>query len=134
MNVVCLQHFRGIGFGYHAAEVAVRPVLSGFAGDRQDPSRRDSALRFLDPFLYQVGDRVLVSVTLGPRRWESESRRLTARVNTVKNERLKWAELAMDGSVPRDIASDEQSVLSEQLDQIDGRLAVFDQSAVCPWP
>ncbi|OZD61255.1 hypothetical protein CH272_04450 [Rhodococcus sp. 05-340-1] len=36
----------------------------------------------------------------------------------------------MDGSVPRDIASDKQSVLSKQLDQLEGHLAVFDQSAV----
>lgn len=61
---------------------------------------------------------------------ESERRRLAARVNAVKHERLKWAELAMDGSVPRDIARDKQSVLSKQLDQLEGHLAVFDQSSV----
>ncbi|KQU57252.1 hypothetical protein ASG84_16795 [Rhodococcus sp. Leaf278] len=126
-NVDRLQHFRGIGFGYQAAEVAVRPFASGFAGDRQEPSRRDSALRFRDPFRYQVGDCVLVAVTLGPRRWESERRRLTAR---VKHDRLNWTEMAVDGSTPSDIARDKQLTPSTLLDQLEGHLTVFDRSAV----
>ncbi|NIL91600.1 hypothetical protein RhoFasSB10_03948 [Rhodococcus fascians] len=55
--------------GDQAAEVAVRSCVAGLAGDRQDSFRGDSALRFVDPFGYQVGDGGVVSFTLGPRRW-----------------------------------------------------------------
>lgn len=44
-----------------------------------------------------------------------ERERLGQLVHTIKRERLKWAEKAMDGTVPDDIARDRQSLLAGQL-------------------
>jgi hypothetical protein len=44
-----------------------------------------------------------------------EQRRLETRIHAVKRKRLKWAEKAMDGVVPDDIARDQQQKLAGQL-------------------
>lgn len=40
------------------------------------------------------------------------------RIKEVERERLKWADLAMDGTVPRDIAREKQTTLAIQLSQL----------------
>ncbi|WP_166654998.1 recombinase family protein [Mycobacterium sp. BK086] len=49
----------------------------------------------------------------------NELRNLRQRIRDIKRERLKWAELAMDGTVPRDIARDKQQVLASTLGQLE---------------
>jgi site-specific DNA recombinase len=46
---------------------------------------------------------------------EQERRRLTDRVATIRRERFKWAEKAMEGVVPDDIARERQQLLADQL-------------------
>jgi site-specific DNA recombinase len=46
---------------------------------------------------------------------EHEQRRLTERVAAIRRERYKWAEKAMEGVVPADIARERQQLLVEQL-------------------
>ncbi len=44
-----------------------------------------------------------------------EQRRLTERAASIRRERYKWAEKAMEGVVPADIARERQQLLAEQL-------------------
>jgi len=46
---------------------------------------------------------------------EQEQRRLTERVAAIRRERYKWAEKAMEGVIPEDIARERQQLLAEQL-------------------
>jgi len=46
---------------------------------------------------------------------EHEMRRLTVRVATIRRERFKWAEKAMEGIVPDDVARERQQLLADQL-------------------
>jgi hypothetical protein len=46
---------------------------------------------------------------------EHERRRLTERVANIRRERFMWAEKAMEGTVPDDIARERQQLLAEQL-------------------
>jgi site-specific DNA recombinase len=46
---------------------------------------------------------------------EQEQRRMTERVATIRRERFKWAEKAMEGVVPDDIARERQQLLADQL-------------------
>lgn len=46
---------------------------------------------------------------------ESERRRLSERIAAVRRERYKWAEKAMEGVVPADIARERQAQLADQL-------------------
>ena len=46
---------------------------------------------------------------------KSERDRLTERVHAIRRERYKWAEKAMDGVVPSDIAREKQQQLGDQL-------------------
>ncbi|MEX5718192.1 recombinase family protein [Geodermatophilus maliterrae] len=46
---------------------------------------------------------------------EDEQRRLTERAASIRRERYKWAEKAMEGVVPADIARERQGLLAEQL-------------------
>jgi hypothetical protein len=45
----------------------------------------------------------------------SEQELLTSRIHSIKRDRFKWAEKAMDGVVPDDIASEKQRQLAGQL-------------------
>lgn len=55
---------------------------------------------------------------------------LQRRVADIKRERLKWAELAMDGTVPRDIARDKQTALASQLAQIEQQQTLLNSAAI----
>ncbi len=46
---------------------------------------------------------------------EQERQRLQERVSSIRRERYKWAEKAMEGVVPADIARERQGQLAEQL-------------------
>jgi hypothetical protein len=52
-----------------------------------------------------------------------EQRRLSERVAYIRRERYKWAEKAMEGTVPADIVREKQQALSEQLLAADSALA-----------
>ena len=54
---------------------------------------------------------------------EAETARLNGRLQAIQRERLKWAELAMSGAVPTDIARDKQKQLAMQLEVVQGQLA-----------
>ena len=58
-----------------------------------------------------------------------EQRRLSERVAKIRRERYMWADMAMAGSVPADIAREKQQALAEQLTTAE-RL----RSLGCPWP
>jgi hypothetical protein len=44
-----------------------------------------------------------------------EHRRMSERVASIRRERFKWAEKAMEGTVPDDIARERQQLLADQL-------------------
>ena len=52
-----------------------------------------------------------------------EQRRLSERVARIRRERYKWAEKAMEGTVPADIAREKQQALGEQLLAAESALA-----------
>lgn len=54
---------------------------------------------------------------------QKEQGRLQQREHKIRRERYKWAEKAMDGSVPQDIAREKQQQLAAQLEQVQSRLA-----------
>jgi hypothetical protein len=54
---------------------------------------------------------------------EQEHRRLTERIARIRRERYKWAEKAMEGAVPTDIAREKQQHLSDQLLAAESALA-----------
>jgi hypothetical protein len=54
---------------------------------------------------------------------EQEHRRMTERVATIRRERFKWAEKAMEGAVPDDIARERQQLLADQLLAAESALA-----------
>jgi hypothetical protein len=62
-------------------------------------------------------------------RAEQEQRRLSDRVATIRRERFKWAEKAMGGVLPDDIARERQQLLTEQLLAAESALSrlYFDQ-------
>ena len=49
--------------------------------------------------------------------------RLNGRLHAIQRERLKWAEKAMSGAVPTDIARDKQKQLAVQLEAVQSQLA-----------
>jgi site-specific DNA recombinase len=53
----------------------------------------------------------------------TERKRLQTRIHAIKRERLKWAQKAMDGVVPDDIARDQQQRLAGQLLTLESQLA-----------
>jgi site-specific DNA recombinase len=53
---------------------------------------------------------------------EVDRQRLTERIHAIRRERVKWAEKAMDESVPRDIARTKQQALAGQLQQAESQL------------
>ena len=53
---------------------------------------------------------------------DAEREQLEQRIHTVKRERLKWAEKAMEGVVPDDIARSKQQQLGQQLLQAESKL------------
>lgn len=54
---------------------------------------------------------------------EVQTTRLDQRIHAIKRERYKWADKAMDGLMPGDIARDKQEQLGAQLAQAEGQRA-----------
>ncbi len=54
--------------------------------------------------------------------------RLTHRSATIRRERYKWAEKAMEGAVPNDIAREKQQSLADQLLTVEAALERFERS------
>jgi site-specific DNA recombinase len=61
---------------------------------------------------------------------ETELHHVERRIGEIKRERLKWAELAMDGTVPRDIARDKQQALATHLGQLEHQQASLDATSI----
>ncbi|HET8671408.1 MAG TPA: recombinase family protein [Candidatus Saccharimonadales bacterium] len=58
----------------------------------------------------------------------SERAKLKARIKTITEERYKWADKAMNGSVPDDIAKEKQATLAKQLKCAQKELASYELS------
>lgn len=63
-------------------------------------------------------------------RSERERRSLTTQLRNLRQERYLWAEKAMNGAVPDDIAQEKQASLSKQISHAEGRLATMQIAAV----
>jgi len=71
--------------------------------------------RFPDELTNQLRSELVASLASLQTDQASERQRLSERVAATRRERYKWADLAMDGSVPSDIAREKQQQLSDQL-------------------
>ena len=60
----------------------------------------------------------------------TELRSIDSRIAQCHRERLKWADLAMDGTVPRDIAREKQQALANMLGQLEHQKASLDATSV----
>jgi site-specific DNA recombinase len=62
-----------------------------------------------------IRDNLLADITEHTKETESTARRLNRRIDAVQRERRKWAEKAMNGTVPDDLAREKQQELAAQL-------------------
>jgi site-specific DNA recombinase len=71
--------------------------------------------RLTDDEAETVRDSLLADLTEYTRAANEAGERLDRRIATIQRERLKWAEKAMAGTVPDDIARNKQAELARQL-------------------
>lgn len=77
--------------------------------------------------LLELRKGLLEDLAGAEKRTESERKRLIARITTVRHTRYQWAERAMAGVVPDDIAREKQLQLGAQLAQAETDLARLDR-------
>ena len=76
---------------------------------------------FPSEFVAELSTELLAALGSFESERETERMRLTERIASIRRERYKWADRAMDGSVPADIAREKQQQLAEQLLTAEGR-------------
>jgi hypothetical protein len=79
------------------------------------------AERLSEPRLSELRDALLEDLRDHTAATEAEATRLDERIHAVRRERFKWAEKAMEGVVPLDIAIQKQSELANQLASLESQ-------------